>query len=295
MDTRMWTCALELDAQRRVVAGSGEVLAAAVGGGADLRIGTSFVHNEHIDVQSASKETVREVAEFGVTYRVEGRWTAGIMSLRQPVALPDGFGPRLSMSFFLYNEDGSQAIARPYLDGQGPAGAADGPSDMPKYHLHEALDGDTNAPSSNFVYDFAEYRFLVRRRWEEVLAHDADGAVQRGSVAALAEAFAEGCAVKVGVAGLCADLGADLGDVAHEVFVETGSNYFYTEQGLFIAGSHPVVRVSPQIPMRYTSGGWDFGWLVLRTDGAVVYRRCDPYSLAFEDRKMRCAVRWFVG
>ena len=47
--------------------------------------------------------------------------------------------------------------------------------------------------------------------------------------------------------------------------------------------------------MVYRSGNWDSGWLVLRTDGRVVYRRCDPYTLAFEDRRRRCPIRWFVS
>jgi hypothetical protein len=33
---------------------------------------------------------------------------------------------------------------------------------------------------------------------------------------------------------------------------------------------------------------------VLRTDGAVAYRRCDPYTLAFQDLELRCSVRWFA-
>ena len=46
--------------------------------------------------------------------------------------------------------------------------------------------------------------------------------------------------------------------------------------------------------MRYQSKGWDFGWLVLRTDGTVVYRQCDPYSLAFADGMRRHPIRWFA-
>lgn len=41
---------------------------------------------------------------------------AGSMISRQPVERPEGFGPRPSRSCFLYNQDGSQAIACPYLD-----------------------------------------------------------------------------------------------------------------------------------------------------------------------------------
>ena len=290
-----WRCVLELDEKRKPVGGGAEALAGALAGGADLRIYTEFAHNEHIDVGSDCDETVQETAEFGVTYVVDGRWAAGVMSLRQPVALPDGFGPRPSMSFFLYNQDGTQAIARPYLDGAPAAGEpgpspAEGPPDMPKYHALDNWDAGTNAPSGNFVYDFSLFRFFVHTGWREVLRHDADGRVQGGAVEALAEAAAGGRAVKVGMGGLC----ADLGDGAHEVFVETGSCYYYRDRRLFIAGTHPVLRVRPGVPLRYSSRGWDFGWLVLRSDGRAVYRRCDPYTLAFEDRALRLELRWFV-
>lgn len=296
-----WSSALTLSPDRQVLAGSQEQLVAAIRGGADLRIGTEFRHNEHIDETSPSGELVREVAEFGVTYLIDGQWTAGVMSLRQPVGLPDGFGGRSSMSFFLYNQDGGQAIARLHMDGQ-PAPGVPGPSPgmasegMAKYHCRDNWDADTNAPSHNFVYDFDVYRYFVNDRWEQVLDHDDTGAVHCGSVATLATAFADGCSVKVGITGLCTDL-ADDGEatLAHEVFVETGSGYHYTEGDLFIAGSHPVIRVAPGIPMAYRSGGWDCGWLVLRTDGSVAYRRCDPYTLAFDDRACRCALRWFVS
>jgi hypothetical protein len=296
-----WTCALGLDSERRVVQGSSDQLADAIRRGADLRIGTQFRHNEHIDVTSDSDEMVNEVAEFAVTYLVDDRWTAGVMSLRQPVELPTGFGPRPSMSYFLYNEDGGQAIARLHLDGQpavGEPGASE-PSeaspDMPKYHAQDGWDSGTNAPSHNFVYDFESFSSFVCDRWHQVLAHNAAGEVQSGSIEALAEAFGEGRAVKVGVSGLCADLHEDHDALAHELFVEIGSGYYYTAQSLFIAGSHPIVRVRPDVPMKYQSRGWDAGWLVLRTDGVVVYRRCDPYSLAFEDRTLSCSIRWFVA
>jgi hypothetical protein len=311
-----------------VIGGSTDALVNAIRSGADLRIYTEFLHNEHIDVSSPSAERIREVAEFAVTYLVQDRWAAGIMSLRQPVSLPDGFGPRSSMSFFLYNQDGQQAIARLYLDGppvNGPRGESpsDGHSEMSKYHALDGWDAETNAPSSNFVYDFDVYRFFVRDNWEEVLSHDADGTVRSGSMEALATAFSDGCAVKIGIAGLCAGL-AGQRKPEHEVFVEVGSCYYYTgrrssggtdptvshapearttasfspvtqtEGPLFIGGSHPVVRVQPDIPMCYRSGGWDFGWLVARTDGTVVYRRGDPYSLGFDDVESAHAIRWFV-
>ena len=82
--------------------------------------------------------------------------------------------------------------------------------------------------------------------------------------------------------------------IEHEVFVQTGSCYYYTEQQLFMAGTHPLVRVRPSVPMSYESEGWDFGWLMLRTDGHLMFRRCDPYTLAFNDAAGHYPIRWFV-
>ncbi len=295
-----WKCVLELDSIRKQVSGSSADLAAAIGRGADLRIYTEFLHNEHIDVRSSSPERIREVAEFGVTYRVDQRWTAGIMSLRQPIELPSGFGPRPSMSFFLYNQDGNQGIARPYLDG-APADPPGGelkpspPENMPKYHAVDNWDVGSNAPSRNFVYDFDVFRFCVSDNWREVLRHASTGEVLSGSLADLVDAFSSGCSIKLGITDLCADLITDSRLlIPHEVFVQGGSAYYYTEQKLFIIGSHPVVRVCPGIPMRYANRNWDFGWLMVRSDGRVVYRRCDPYSLRFTDHVLQRSVCWFV-
>ena len=44
-----WICALELDQDRQIIAGSEKALSDAVRRGADLRVGTTFRHNEHID------------------------------------------------------------------------------------------------------------------------------------------------------------------------------------------------------------------------------------------------------
>ncbi|MBL7039307.1 MAG: hypothetical protein ISR77_11805 [Pirellulaceae bacterium] len=295
-----WDCALELGADRRVVSGSEKALAGAIGRGADLRIYTEFLHNEHIDVTSDRAERIREVADYPVTYLVNETWTAGIMTLRQPIELPTGFGPRPSMSFFLYNQNGAQAIARPFLDGQptaGPLGLSPNqpPPGMPKYHVQNSWDAETNAPSHNFVYDFDVFRYFVSDRWRQVLAHDAQGRVMSGALEDLVDAFASGSAVKIAVCGLCDGLAPkEEGAIRHELFVEAGPGYYYTEKGLFMVGSHPIVRVKPDIPMRYESCVWDFGWLMVRTDGHVVYRRCDPYTLTFEDLTSRHAVRWFV-
>jgi len=297
-----WKCMLEMGPDREVRRGNKEELARAVGRGADLRVRTEFWHNEHIDTLSPNHEKVEEVAEFRVTYLLEHRWAAGIMTLRQPVSLPDSFGPRSSMSFFVYNQDGSQGVARPYLDGK-PALDTFGPTpmrdynhtDMPKYHLQDVWDEGTNGPSRNFIYDFDVYQYFVRDDWREVLSHDGDGSVTAGSVDELAKAFNAGCEIKAGISRLCSDLSDGFGpSVPHEVFVHVGSGYYYTDQKLFIAGTHPLVRVKPAIPLLYGSRNWDFGWLLLRTDGACDQRIYNPYTLRCRDTQRRLAVRWFV-
>ena len=203
------------------------------------------------------------------------------------------------MSFFLYNQNGDQAIARPYLDGMslmrtpGPS-PSDATNDMSKFHTQVSWDRETNAPSINFVYDFDVYRFWVQDSWEEVFSNDENGEATTGSLETLVEAFSDGREVKVAVSGLANSLTDGESDVEHEVYVQVGSCYYYSEQKLFMVGSHPVVRVKPGVPVIYESNGWDFGWLMLRTDGRVVYRRCDPYTLSFDDRKTRHSIRWFV-
>lgn len=295
-----WEKVLELDRNRSIVGGSDERLLKAIKNGADLRIYTEFRNNEHLDLSSDNDELIQEVADFRVTYVLDDRWVAGIINLRQPIELPYGFGPRPSMSFFMYNQNGDQAIARPYLDGR-PATGVKGESpledytEMEKYHQKDAWDAGTNAPSSNFVYDFETYKFWVCDDWKEVYANDADGNVLSGSVAALSEAFARGCEVKVGVRGLCFDVvPGDENLLSHEVFVHCGSCYYYTESKQFCAASHPGVRVQPAIPLKYGSENWDFGWFMFRSDGHVARWLTDPYTLEFSRDYTRHEMRWFV-
>jgi hypothetical protein len=295
-----WKSVLELGSDRSLIGGSQQALGDAIRRGADLRIYTEFRHNEHLDPASDNAEIVQEVSDFRVTYLVDDHWTVGIMSQRMPIAGEAGFGPRASMSFFMYNQNGQQAIARPYLDGISQTGTP-WPSppadhrDMPKYHEQDRYDDETNAPSSNFIYDFEVYRFLVRDMWQEVYAHSAQGEPVSGSLDALTDAFANGCDVKVAVRGLCDDLAEDpTSAIDHEVFVECGSCYYSTERRIFFAGSQPVVRVTTGIPMRYQHRGWDFGWLMLRADGFVARWLCDPYSLKFDKSQNHHAIRWFV-
>jgi hypothetical protein len=295
-----WNEVLRLNSERTISAGSSTDLCDAIRRGADLRIYTEFLHNEHIDPQSDCDERIREVAEFPCTYLLEHPWVAGIMTLRQPIALPDGFGPRPSMSFFLYNQDGQQAIARPHLDGrsvptQPGASSPHEHTKMPKYHELDRWDDGTNSPSSNFIYDFDVFRFFVDDSWREVLSHEPDGAVISGSFDALEDAMACGYEIKLGIQGLCADFAGEPDEAAHhEVFIRTGSNYCYTEQKLFLAGTHPVVRAKPAVPLTYTERGWDFGWLLVRTDGFVEMLLYDPYTLTPYRQQGHFAVRWFV-
>lgn len=294
-----WRCVMTLDERRKLLAGDPSALRAAIGRGADLRIYSEFVHNEHIDPKSDWADPIQESMDMRCTYLIDGRWVASMLTLRQPVELPVGFGPRPSLSLFLYNENGEQAVARPFLDGP-PQDGPHGPSpvsdhaDMPKYHEFDSWDAGTNAPSSNFTYDFDVIKYFVRDDWTEVLAHDAVGKVQRGSMAELMAAFRRGAEFKVGMTGLCDDLPPSSDRLPHEVFIQCGSVYLYTERPLFIAATHPVVRVAPAIPLRYASENWDYSWLVVRTDGHAALLRYDPFTLQPRRSERKLALRWFA-
>lgn len=299
-----WKLALELDSERNIVKGSNEELSNAIRAGADLRISTLFRHEEHIVVGDSIHEDVTEVAEFGVTHLVNDHWVAGNMSLRQPLHPPLSFHGKPSMSYFLYNQNGQQAIARPFFKcppKQGEMGSSVPvpPEGMPKYHLQTAWDAETNAPSENFIYDFGFYRYFVNEVWEEVLSHDANGNVIKGSVEALKEAFLAGDEVKLGIRDLCSALGGSQLEsqepvTSHEIFIQGGTSCFNHERGIFSVGTHPLVRIKPNIPMMYESENWDFGWVFATTGGHVSFRRCDPYTLKFKDLELRHAMRWFV-
>src|SRR5438552_4031280 len=89
-----WRCVLLLDQQRRLVEGDPHALRSAIARGADLRIYSEFIHNEHIDPKSDWTDPIQESMDMRCTYHLDGRWVAGILTLRQPVELPVGFGPR---------------------------------------------------------------------------------------------------------------------------------------------------------------------------------------------------------
>ena len=156
------------------------------------------------------------------------------------------------------------------------------PADMPKMGDQEFFDVGTTGPSRNFVYDMETYRFIVRDEWQEVLAHDADGRVTAGSFAALEEAQIAGREIKVGIR----DLGRrprDGGDrrVAHEV-VHARRVRLPPRPGRAVRHAHPSPRPdrAGAIPLRYRSGNWDVAWVFLRTDGQAHVRRIDPYTRA---------------
>ena len=82
--------------------------------------------------------------------------------------------------------------------------------------------------------------------------------------------------------------------VDHELFVHTNSCYFHTRRNWFRGATQPLVRVRSAVPMEYASGGWDFGWVVTRSDGTAALRLVDPYTLRFRDEKRQLAVRWLA-
>jgi hypothetical protein len=288
------TSVLRLTTDGSVLAGSHEALVRTVRQGGDLRIRTEFRVDEHLDPESRDHQLVVEVSDFPVTYVVAERWVAGIMTLRQPVFLPDHFGPP-SMSFFLYNQDGGQAIARPSLDRAArraaPTGFTAGDERFAKLRRFDSWDVDSHAPSSNFRYDFDGYEFFVEHRWSSVYSHDAQGTRLTGSLDELVEAASCGRPLKVGVKDL---VQTDSATPPHWVFVELGPNYYYTESRRLVAQTRPLVRVTPAIPLRYETGNWDFGWLIVSTDGDAQYLRYDPATLAVDEVPGRHALEWFV-
>ena len=111
-----WRNVLELTADRSVRSGSKESLAAAIGRGADLRMYTEFLFEEHIKPGGTDDERllgpIREVIDFRETILVDGRHVGAITTQRQPLEPPFGFnGSEPKMSFFMYTGDGDQALA----------------------------------------------------------------------------------------------------------------------------------------------------------------------------------------
>jgi hypothetical protein len=297
---------LELRPDRSVASGSHALLAEAIGRGADLRVYTEFLHEEHIAPFSSTlgigdprnNGVYREVIDFRETYLVDGRHAAGITTLRQPLEPLTGFnGSQPKMSFFLYNADGRQACAQVLLDDSPTTGQIGTriiepqPDNAPKMSETEAFDVGTSGPSRNFIYDMEVYRYFVRDEWTEVLSNDERGRVTSGSFEALERAQTEAREIKVGLRDLCADLGPG---PSHEVFSLAGSGFTHTKLKTHEVLMHPLVRVAPGVPVRYASGNWDVSWISIRTTGEAVRRTLNPYARTWSDHPMRLACRWFV-
>ncbi len=298
MKSSRFAPALVLDSSRNLLEGSSSSLTEVLLRGADLKIETIFRHDEHMDIHSPIKDHVREISEFHETMVVDGRWGAGFMTLRQPADVPFAFGSRPSLSLFLYNQDGTQATARPYLDGS-PITGVKGPNPPALYTEHDKMnyiscfDEGTNAPSINFAYAFDSFRYLVRDAYAELLHHDGEGNVLSGSLDGLMEAYRTGADIKVGITGLCDGLPGGQ-ELSNEVFVRLSYGYHYQESDLFVAETQPFVRVAPGIPLTYATDNWDYCWAIPHTDGKVSVLALDPYTLGFSRQELRCSIRWFA-
>lgn len=288
-----WTRVLRLNEQRAVVEGSEADLAAAIGRGADLRGYTTFDYLEHMS-KPPDDGLVQEMMSFATVYLLDNARVAGIQTTRYPANGALDFNDPPSLSFFLYNADGKQGVARYYLDGRvSPPRESDVSTD--KYHVNETWDDGSPCPSANFTYDFGEYGWWVNASWQEVLAHDENGVARRGSLKNLQDAFRAGADLKVGVKGLCDYLAPEGTDaLAHEVFVTLHSVYNHEDAGFLGGESMPMVRVAPALPLRYETNQWDYGWILPRTDGVVNTLIVNPYTREIRQEVGRFEVRWFV-
>jgi len=294
-----WTCALELNEKCECVSGSPDALADAIRRGADLRICTAFDYEQHMGPTDEPQGFLEESIDLRVTYLLDDRWTAGITTTRYPADGALKFQPYPSLSFFLYNQDGRQAIARPFLADTGLA-TPENPDDAvgeiaPKHVVHSIHDAETRSPSQNFTYYFDCFRFYVCDDWTEVLSHDAQGKVITGSYDALAGAVRSGRSLKAGIRDLCASMDfATRSTLSHEVFVELGSIYNHADRGFLGGESLPIVRVAPAVPLGYGSGDWNFGWILPRSDGTVSHQIIDPCTREFSQVVAHNSVRWFA-
>jgi hypothetical protein len=288
------------------MSGSFAELSSAIQRGADLRLYTEFLHEEHIAPgsttpginDSRNHGVIRESIDFRETVLVEGTHVAGITVLRQPLEPTIGFnGMQPKMSFFMYNMTGEQSHANILLDASPHAGRVGTrriiPRDavMPKMSEQEQFDADTSAPCRNFIYDMEMYRFFVRDEWNMIFSHDAEGRALHGTIEEIEQAQIACREFKVGIRGLGKMLGSELD---HEVFTLVGSGFFHTRRRFYETLSQPLLRVAPAVPMLFKSRNWDLVWISLRTDGVATVRRLDPYTRQHEDIPVRLACRWCV-
>jgi hypothetical protein len=302
-----WRCALELNSARSVVSGSTADLAHAIRNGGDLRVYTEWFFEEHIapDLKNpdpAHNGLMREIIDMRETMLIADSYAAGITTLRQPIVPVIGFNPNAPnrMSYFMYGMDGQQACANLGLDDallqaeSGPDRIVQTPANMPKMSETEENARGTTGPSRNFVYEMERYRYFVRDDWTPILEHDENGNVMSGSWEALHQAHLAGREFKVGIRNLCSDLVVSGDVMPHEVFTFLGSGWLHTALKRYEVLSHPLVRVAPEIPVKYRSGRWDVSWVYLRTDGSISIRSLNPSTRKFHDWETRLACRWFA-
>src|SRR5690554_4530351 len=117
-----WRCALELRSDRTIASGSFADLCAAIARGADLRVYTEWLFEEHVAPelpaldQPENHGLLQEVIDFRQTFLIDGRYAAGVTTLRQSILPIHGFSGRPRTSFFLYGMDGQQGSAHIDLD-----------------------------------------------------------------------------------------------------------------------------------------------------------------------------------
>ena len=277
---------LVLDSERKIIKGSAELLNRKIKSGADLRICTGFLHNEHIDLKSDDHQMIAETSTFQETVLIDGKWSAYFMTLRQPVALPDGFGLPNSLSLFLYNQNGQQALARVVMDGTPDTTMQKDSeeSGMKKMHTISVFDSGTAGVSKNFIYDFEFYEFIVNNCYEEVPANDSD---------LLGALYRDGRGIKIAMKGLSEVMWGDTGH-EDEIYIHCASSYHYTKDKLMITNTHPFVSVPADIPLTYKSRSFRYCWAVARTDGRVEIRSYHPFSGKWETKSALLDIRWFA-
>jgi hypothetical protein len=289
-----WQCLLELDARRNVVSGSAGALCEAIARGADLRVYTEWLFEEHVapDLGRPARDDeaglVQEVIDFREAILVGDDYAAGITTHRQAILPTVAFNrngpPR--MSFFIYDTAGRQACANVLFDEPFEV-TRKTMMDAAKMHDVDPHDAGSYAPSCNFVYDMERYRYFVRDDWRQALCHDAGGRVVHGSFEDLHAAHHAGCDIKIAVRDLAA------GD-SHEIITPVGTSWVHTARRELEALTHPLVRVAAARPLRYASRNWDVAWVFLSTTGAATVRRFDPQRRQFTDEPGNFACRWFV-
>ena len=290
-----WSMVLELAPDRSVTAGSKEALAAAIGRGADLRIYTEFLYEEHILPGGGDDRSldglIREVIDFRETILVDGRYVAAhhdpapaaraAARLQRPrsedVVLPVHDGRRPG--------PGQPRARRADAVGRRPASGRSSRR-RPTCRRWASRSSSTSGPPDRRGTSSTTWRSTAtssatsgRRSWPTTPMAASRPARSPRSRRPRSPAARS----RSGSATSAADLASDgAPSVAHEVFTLVGSGFVHVRAGLYVTLTHPLVRVAGAIPLRYGSGNWDVAWVFLRTDGEAQVRRLDPYTREWE-------------